>query len=136
MRKQEPDNPLPGYVDEYWTDANYLVFRDHYVLMLRVYHGKMAADLVNDIERDGLNAPYCDSRVFSLNEMAFEIRAAKSKGDLSQEDDIRDEWIKVVINQSGEDAGLDFLSFLVESRRGRDNRFFSDFKRHEFGYRE
>jgi hypothetical protein len=134
MRKQEQDNPLPGYIDEYWTDANYLVFRDHYVLMLRACHSKKALDLTASIEQDGTFVPNCDSRVFSLNEMAFEVRAAYRKTTPEEENAIRDMWVKRIVKDHGSDAGLDFLIYLKASRKKRDDHFFKEQSREGYGY--
>lgn len=136
MRKQEPDNPLPGYIDDQWEDHNYSVFRDHYVLMLRVAYTGIASKVTTSIEEDGTFAPHCDSRVFSLNELAFEVRAAYRKTSQEEENAIRDMWVKRVVKDHGNDAGLDFLIYLKASRKKRDDQFFKEESREGYGYED
>lgn len=135
MGNTKQDNPLPGYLDE-WDDHNYSVFRDHYVLMLEVYYDDKGSDVASMIEDDAVFVPHCDSRIFSINEMAFEIRAAKRSHTIAQEKSIRSRWVKRVMKERGSDAGLDFLLYLSASRKKRDDQFFKEESREGYGYED
>jgi hypothetical protein len=127
------EHELPGYIDE-WDDHNYSVFRDHYLAMLDVYYGDNGTEITSCIEEDAVFVPHCESRVFSVNEMAFELRAARRRHTVIQEKAIRNRWVKRVIKERGADAGLDFLLYLRASRKKRDDNFFQKEGRGGYGH--
>lgn len=85
---------------------------------------KLRAHIAKEAEGSGVHVSE-----YVINELQRELRIAKGfdTPDMEKEKELTDRWIRHVIRNEGEDAGLDFVNALTANRQKRYENISLDF---------